>query len=121
MSIRSINALKFFFILLFSFEMIAPALISSVSDQDVSLHTKISSNERHFTSLVSSLLCEENSGEEETESKAHKSPLTSIDLDFIETYSLLVATEYRHDSTIVDHSEGKSQPALFTLFHSYLI
>lgn len=121
MSLRSNKALKLFAILLFSFEMIAPALISSVADQSTSQETKFSSNDRHFTTLVSSLLCEESSSEGERESKDQKSTISFIDFDFLETYSLLVNTEQQQHSSIESHRVGISQPALFTLFHTYLI
>ncbi len=123
MKLRSSKALKFFAILLFSFEMIAPALITDNEGAEASRQeTRLYSNEGHFTNLITSLLCEENNGEEEErESKDHKSTIIFSDFDFFEAYAQLVATETRNTSWVEPHETTASQPPLFTLFHTYLI
>ncbi len=120
MSLRFNKALKFLFVVLFSFEMMVPALISSVAYQDLSHSTRIASNERNFSNLISSLLCEE-SGEEEVESKGGKSQPAFISFDAIETYSLLSTTEHQHQLWTEPLDASKPDAALFVLFHSYLI
>lgn len=123
MGLRTNKALKFFAILLFSFEMIAPALIASVSEPlELSQETSVYSNEGHLTNIISSLLCEENNGEEEErESKDHKSHALLSDFDAFEYFATRITTETRQTSWVEPHETTASQPPLFTLFHSYLI
>jgi len=126
MRLRTCKALKYFAILLFSFEMIAPALISSIDDDihapQQGQETSLSSNEHHFTNFISALLCEENSSEEEErESKDHKSTISFCDFDFFEGFATLIVSETRQTAWAEPHETTASHPPLFTLFHTYLI
>jgi hypothetical protein len=125
MRLRTSKLLKYFAILLFSLEMIAPALISSVDNEtdaryDYS-HTSLTST-THLTNFIASLLFEENNGEEEErESKDHKPTLYLNDFGFVKAFIELRTTQTRQISWVEQHQRSASQPALFTLLHSYLI
>jgi hypothetical protein len=84
--------------------------------------TQLYSNEGHFTNLISSLLCEENNGEEEErESKDHKSTLSFCEFDLSNVLAELTIAETRQTSWVEPHETTATQPPLFTLFHTYLI
>jgi hypothetical protein len=122
MGLRRNRALKFFAILLFSFEMIAPALLASGSDNRQGNETRVYSNDGGFINFISSLLCEENNGEEEErESKDHKSPFIFSDFIFHDLSAGLTINETRQTSWAKPHETTSSQPSRFTLFHTYLI
>lgn len=125
MNLRTNKLLKFFAILLFSFEMIAPALISSVdSEADIrSEYSKTSiTSSTHLTNFIAFLLLEENNGEEEErESKDPKPTLYLNDFGFDRSVIELATTRSRQTSRVGQHQHSTSQPALFTLFHTYLI
>lgn len=123
MKLRKNKALKFFAILLFSFEMIAPALISGSGEADASRDSRetMLTNGGHLTNFISSLLFEENSGEEEErESKDHKAQFCYIDFTLVQPFNL-ASTETRQTSWVEPHETTATQPPLFTLFHTYLI
>ena len=73
MSLKNNNALKYFALLLFTFELLSPVfLFSSVkgyeeSNPQISLHST-----SHSLNLLTFLICEEAGNEEERESKEHK-------------------------------------------------
>lgn len=117
--------MKFFAIVLFSFEMIAPAMISSINTDGVrhrdSDRASITSS-NHLTNYIASLLFEENSGEEEErESKDHKPTLYFNDFTVLQAFIELRTTQTRQTSWVEQHNRYASQPPLFTLLHSYLI
>jgi hypothetical protein len=124
MRLRSNKLLKFFAILLFSFEMIAPALVTSATSE-VSVksddQTSLSTTTSHLASLMSSLLFEETNNEEERESKDHKTTLCFTDFGFIQPFIELTTTETRQTSWLDKHERRISQPPLFALTHSYII
>lgn len=108
MSLRTSKLLKYFAIVLFSFEMIAPALISTF--------------DRDSDSQYASILFEENSGEEEERgSKDHKPTLYLNDFSFVQVFIELRTTQARQTSWVDPQQRSTSQPALFTLLHTYLI
>jgi hypothetical protein len=109
MSLRTNIALKVIAIILFSFEMIAPALISSLNSQSQNQETQISSSD-HLANAIANFLCEETNGEEE-----------DITFEFVEAPSLAFATGFRQISWIGPHEVTPSRPPLFTLFHTYII
>lgn len=123
MKLRTSKALKFFAILLFSLEMIAPALISPLEENgpryDYS-HTSISST-GHFTNFIAFLLFEENAGEEEERESKDKHALYFVDLGFDQTFIELRSAQTRQTSWAKQHQRSVSRPALFTLLHTYLI
>jgi hypothetical protein len=105
MSLRTNIVLKLFAILLFSFEVIAPALIQSTEAKSQETQVCCSG---HFTNVITSLLCEENEEEE-------------IDFEFIATSSTPHSKEFKQISWIEPHEITYSRPPLFTLFHTYII
>jgi hypothetical protein len=123
MKLRTSKALKYFAILLFSFEMIAPVLMPAdaiLLRQDRNQKTYI--NTTHFASGLYSLVYEENSGEEEErESKDHKSNLFLTDFSFAKTFIALSITDDHNTSWVEQYEITASQPPLFTLFHTYII
>lgn len=122
MSLRTSKALKFFAILLFSFEMIAPALISSDGPAQEKASGKSFHNASHAAGYISSLLFEENSGEEEErESKDHKLSHCLADFILVHAFIELTTAENLHTAWVEPHETAAAGPALFTLFHSYLI
>jgi len=123
MRLRTSKALKFFAILLFSFEMMAPALISSSQDADAPLDSRetIITSAGHLTNFISSLLLEENNGEEEErESKDHKTPICFIDFIVVQAIDLTI-NETRQTAWVEPHETTATRPPLFTLLHRYLI
>jgi hypothetical protein len=123
MRLRSSKVLKFFVILLFSFEMIAPALISETTDvtERYDGRTAITGTPDHLANMMSSLLFEETSSEEERESKDHKTTLCFTDFGFVQPFVELTITETRQTSWVDKHERCTSQPPLFALTHSYII
>ena len=129
MRLRSNKALKFFAILLFSFEMTAPALIPAIGDDVNSVRQdrgqRSYSNASPLTTFIYSLIFEENNGEgegeEERESKDHKFTICFSDFGFAEAYITLITTETRHIAWAEPYETTATQPPLFTLFHTYLI
>jgi hypothetical protein len=118
MKLRTSKALKYFAILLFSFEMMGAALFSSND-----INSLRQDNHRSFlhSSQISSALCsfvfEENEGEEEAKgSKDHAG-----EFDFREAFIEFIDTEVPHIIGVESPQAATSQPSLFTLFHSYLI
>lgn len=123
MNLRRNKALKCFAILLFSLEMIAPALMSAGNEAiRQSDETQLYSNEGYFANFISSFLYEENAGEEEErESKDHKGPLAIADPDLYNNLFELIAFETRQTFCVDTHHAITTQRPLFTLFHTYLI
>lgn len=123
MKLRKSKALKFFAILLFSLEMIAPALITSIegTEQRYDYNQTSLTATSHFTNFIASLLFEENAGEEEERESKDKHTLYFIDLGFDLTFIELRTTQTRQISWVEQHQRSASQPALFTLLHTYLI
>jgi hypothetical protein len=123
MKLRKSKALKFFAILLFSFEMIAPALIPTVEAELLSnnFEGKSWSNATHHTGFLSSFLFEENTGEEEERESKDKHTIYFIDLSFDQLIIELGTPGTRHTSWTEPHKKSASQPPLFTLLHKYLI
>jgi hypothetical protein len=121
MKLRTSKAFKYFAILLFSFEMIAPALIPATEQPQAIYENESYTSATHPTNLISSLLFEENTGEEEERESKDKHTLSFIDLGFDQVVIKLGTAETRHTSWTEPHKKSASQPPLFTLFHSYLI
>jgi hypothetical protein len=123
MKLRKSKALKFFAILLFSFEMIAPALIPSAEAElsSINLEGKSWSNATHPAGFIASLIFEENTGEEEERESKDKHTLSFIDLGFDQVFIELGTPGTRHTSWTEPHKKSTSQPPLFTLIHTYLI
>jgi hypothetical protein len=124
MRLRTSKALKLFAILLFSFEMIAPALISISCEPNASRDSRetLLVDANHLPSLIASLLMEENSGEEEEEreSKDHRAPIYFTDLVFIQAFELIIF-DTRQTAWVKPHETTATQPKLFALSHSYRI
>jgi hypothetical protein len=124
MRLRTSKALKLFAILLFSFEMIAPALVSVSCDPSARRDSRetflVDAN--HLPSLISSLLMEENSGEEEEEreSKDHRASTYYTDLVFVQAFELIIS-DTRQTAWVEPHETTATQPKLFALLHQYLI
>ncbi len=124
MKLRSYKFLKYFAILLFSFELIAPALITSgnagvrLQDED---QTSLTSETSHLANLMSSLVFEETSSEEERETKDHKTSLSFSDFGSVQLFVELTSLETRQNSWIEKVDRCTSQPPLFTMIHSYRI
>lgn len=122
MSLRTSKALKFFAILLFSFEMLAPAIIGTDEAADSIVSGKSYHNASHSAGYISSLLFEENSGEEEErESKDHKLSHCLADFVLVHAFIELTTAETLHTAWVEPHETDAARPALFTLFHTYLI
>ncbi|HMJ71292.1 MAG TPA: hypothetical protein VK508_20490 [Cyclobacteriaceae bacterium] len=120
MNLRTSKVLKYFAILLFSFEMIAPALIPAAEQPQDVYESESYTNATHPTNLISSLLFEENTGEEEERESKDKHTLYLVDLGFDRVFIQLGTAETRQTSWTEPHKKSASQP-LFALFHSYLI
>jgi hypothetical protein len=123
MRLRTSKALKYFAILLFSFEMIAPALIAGNGEATATCDSRETTftNAGHLTNFISSLLFEENSGEEEErESKDHKTPFYFTDFAFAQVFDL-VTIETRQTAWVEPHETSATQLPLFALYHKYLI
>lgn len=113
----------FFAMLLFSLEMIAPALISSVEEtgpQYGFAQTSLTSTS-HLTNFIASLLFEENTGEEEERESKDKHAIYFVDLCFDQAFIELRTTQTRQISWVEQHQWSVSRPPLFTLLHTYLI
>lgn len=120
MRLRTCKALKFFAILLFSLEIMAPAIISG-NEEASQQETRLVSPEGHLTNFISSLLYEESGSEEERESKDHKSTITFTDFDFFEAFGSVVSYETTQTQCAEPIKTSASQPKLFTLHHTFLI
>jgi hypothetical protein len=122
MNLRKSKALKFFAVLLFSLEMIAPALISSVEAEPGydNNQSALTSATGHLTNFIASLLFEENAGEEEERESKDKHTIF-IDLDFDLAFIELRTTQSRQISWVEEHQRTTTRPPLFTLLHTYLI
>jgi hypothetical protein len=118
MKLRTSKALKYFAILLFSFEIMGPALVSSgdaISLRQDNHRTFIHSS--HTSTFVCSLAIEENENEEEQRSS--KDQLSG--LDFGTAFVEFIDIEIPRIKSVETLQLAASQPPLFTLFHSYLI
>src|SRR5690242_11712933 len=122
MSLRSCKVLKFFSILLFTFELIAPAFVYEGEEgKDFpNSDTTISASTFH-SSFLSHLLFEETSSEEERESRDHKQLSFVSDFSFIVTFVELPEVKTNKGNWVHPREHFDTQPALFTLLHTYLI
>lgn len=123
MRLRTSKALKYFAILLFSFEMLAPAVLTDEVSPGNELRrdASIVNHTNHLGNLISSLLFEETSSEEEKATRDHKPVFLFSDFDFVQTFVQLTETPLSISTFVDVTGQTDSQPALFTLFHSYLI
>lgn len=119
MRLRTSKTLKIFIILLFSFEMMAPAFINAEPEptgaRTYVIHTS------HFNNCINFLLMEENSSEEEKDDRDHKPLMGFTDLGFIVTFLEMAdaGSQTIHFTPI--HERVGSQPPLFTLHRTFLI
>lgn len=104
MRLRKSKALKFFAILLFSFEMMAPALVSCFDS--------------HASDSFFSLIFEESNGESEGEGEEEKA---FTELGFDHAYLALTTIDTRQISWVEPYKTTATQPRLFTLLHTYRI
>ena len=126
MKLRKSKSLKFFAILLFSFEMIAPALISCGNPEaGVDQNQRAFTNATHLPNFLYSLVFEENNGEgegeEERESKDHKANFCFTDFGFVQAYIALTTVDTRQTSWVETHETRATKPPIFALSHAYLI
>lgn len=122
MSLRTSTALKFFAILIFSFELLAPAIVHAETPADSNANRSRSSitQTAHF-SVISMLLMEENSSEEEKGNRDHRAVLSFTDLGFIVTFLQITDAEPKTTHWVPTHERFGSQPPLFTLHRTFLI
>ncbi len=113
---------KVFAVLLFSFELLAPAVLQagSISNSCPSQETVYSDHAPFLANLLTALVCEEVGSEEEDESKGK----VNVDLDyfgFVQFFFDSHITARLHPSTLHVEPIATSQPPLFALHHSFLI
>lgn len=88
MGLRTSKVLKIFSILLFSFGLVAPAVLN-----DVVIETNPPANQQLLvpgavhSNIVCQLFFEETSGEEEREVKDHKLPSLLLSIDFVAIFA----------------------------------
>ncbi|HZY78459.1 MAG TPA: hypothetical protein VFE50_02980 [Cyclobacteriaceae bacterium] len=125
MKLRTSKALKFFAILLFSLEMIAPALLPTLIGDAQAIRndsqTQLTGTSS-LTNFITSLLFEENAGEEEErESKDDKHSVCFTDFGLVQAFVELTTTRSHQVAWVEPNKRAISQPALFTLLHTFLI
>ncbi len=111
MPLRMNKALKYLIILLFSFEVLAPAFVQSYEEDTIE-----SSNQKHYVDLTGSFDClahlffEENNSEER-EGKDYD----SSSFYFIELFSVLEKFKPIEITWSIARDRVESQPSLYTL------
>ena len=121
MPLKNNNFLKFFAVLLFSMELLAPVFLYSPSEKlDAETTQKSLHDVSHQFNLLTYLLCEEAGSEEERGGKEHKVFLILVYVSPVEIFSLIKRAE---TFTIeADPSELiASQPSLISLLGTYRI
>lgn len=118
MHLRSSSVLKFFAILLFSFELIAPAIVQPEGEREFSPQVVSLSTLHHAPNLLNLLVFETS---EELESKGHKGLFLLAEFGFNIGF-----IELRENRTIKPKRSDREQqydtrPSRYTLFSTYLI
>jgi hypothetical protein len=121
MLLKNSKFLKFFAILLFSIELMAPVFLYSPGEKlDIEATQKTLHDSAHQFNLLTFLLCEEVGNEEEREGKDHKACFFALEVSsvefFIQSETFEVLTPRTDPSDWV-----ASQPSLITLLGTYRI
>ncbi len=112
------KVLKLAAILLFSFELLAPAVFASAE-----LPTDLTSEQTNFASLspsfdlFSHLIFEETSSEEEREGKAH----AFVSISYIEVFNVLQKFKPTNTRCLLPTERFTTRPSLYTLHRVLLI
>lgn len=118
MDLKHSKILKLAAILIFSFELLAPALFAFTElEGDLKAgQAKFNTNPHSFT-VLSNLVFEEVSNEEEREGKDD----TLISFSFIEIFNVLQKFKPDNITWLLPVNRSERQPSLFTLYRVLLI
>jgi hypothetical protein len=118
MGLKHSKILKLAAILIFSFELMAPALFACTEfDGGLKTNRTTFNATPHSFTLLSILLFEEVSNEEEREGKDH----TLITFSFIEIFNALQKFKPDDITWLLPVNRSERQPSLFTLYRVLLI
>ena len=121
MSLKNNKFLKYFSILLFCLELLAPVFLYTPTEQlDFETRQKNIHDVSHQFNLLTFLLCEEAGNEEEREGRDHKACAFSFETEPLVFFRL--PEKFEQITVQAKTSDLVAwQPSLVTLFHTYRI